>query len=64
MSNNEKRDRSVVLISNGLSGKQASKLVADIMDIKEKYAPGGRGTVRKERYEAYVGGARHKGIRG
>ncbi len=58
----EKRDRSVVFIAKNLTGKQASSLFAEVLNSKDRYAPSGRGTIRKERYDSYLSGPRHKGI--
>ena len=61
--NNEKRDRSLVFIAKNLTNSQASRLFAEVLSAKEKYAPDGRGTIRKERYDSYLSGARHKGTK-
>ena len=59
---NDKRDRSLVFIAKELTSRQASSLFTEIMNTKEKYAPNGRGTIRKERYDSYLSSPRHKGI--
>lgn len=62
--NQEKRDRSIVFIAKNLTNKQASNLFTEILTLKEKHASDGRGTIRKERYDAYLNGPRHKGLHG
>jgi hypothetical protein len=59
-----KRNTSLVFIAKNLTCNQASRLFSEILNTKEKYAPDGRGTIRKEKYDSYVSGARHKGIHG
>ena len=61
---NEKRNKSVVFIVKNLTNRQASNLFTEVLNTKEKYAPDGRGTIRKERYDSYLNGPRHKGIHG
>ena len=57
----EKRDRSLVFIVKNLTSRQASSLFTEVLNSKEKYGPEGRGTIRKERYDSYLSGPRHKG---
>ena len=56
----EKRDRSVVFIVKDLTSKQASRVFTEVLNCKEKYAPDGRGTIRKERYDYILDNPRHK----
>ncbi len=60
----EKGDRSLVFIVNNLTNRQASNLFTEIVCSKGKYAPDGRGTIRKEVYDSYLKGPRHKRIKG
>ena len=59
-----KRNTSLVFIAKNLTSNQASKLFAEVLNAKEKYASEGRGTIRKENYDSYLKGPRHKGIHG
>ena len=59
-----KRNTSLVFITKNLTCNQASRLFSEILTAKEKYAPDGRGTIRREKYDSYINGARHKGIHG
>lgn len=60
----DNRNRSLVFIAKELTSNQASRLFTDILNSKEKYAPDGRGTIRKEKYDCFLSKPRHKGISG
>lgn len=41
----EKKDYSLVAVISNLTQKQAANISAEMMKAKNKYAPGGRGTI-------------------
>lgn len=57
-----KKDNAVVAVISGLTSNQASQISRDIMRVKEKYAPLGRGTIASGKHSG-VGALLQKGTK-
>ena len=57
-----KKDKSVVAVISGLTDSQAARISADIMKLKQRNAPSGRGTITSG-FTSSVGSILQKGTK-